>query len=408
MKRHPTTIPRSSRVMNNRYLILIVFVCTFLVLAHFYFNKGIDDLTNNYYNPVSKVEWDPMKFHTNPNKWMRCIGETFPDHPLADSYAVRPVFLVAWDDLNNFLFIHEKSIKDCPVPCFIAGRLPQGDEKGSCLEEVDGFIFHPPTRDRLHHGSEWPNKREYQRNVLFSTETETNWPILKDENYLSHMDMNMTFSLKSVIPFTYFISIDFYTKFWPWPGAKQALAQKISDTPVMMMISNCAPNLFRTRFLTELMNYVKIDSYGSCLHNKEIPPELTAPDVQWWETKWNLTAKYKMVIAFENSVHEDYVTEKLFHSLIVGTVPIYFGAPNVDRFTPSKKSIIKVSDFGNDAKELANYINRLNENDNEMAEYLKWKDQGPQKQFLDLQTVSPRSGPCRLCMQIAQHQSQLL
>lgn len=40
-------------------------------------------------------------------------------------------------------------------------------------------------------------------------------------------------------------------------------------------------------------------------------------------------ARYKFVIAFENSACEDYVTEKLWRPLMVGVLPIYFGAPNI-------------------------------------------------------------------------------
>lgn len=41
-------------------------------------------------------------------------------------------------------------------------------------------------------------------------------------------------------------------------------------------------------------------------------------------------ARYKFVIAYENSICNDYITEKLWRPLILGVVPIYFGAPNVD------------------------------------------------------------------------------
>ncbi len=44
-------------------------------------------------------------------------------------------------------------------------------------------------------------------------------------------------------------------------------------------------------------------------------------DWPWWEVKWNLTSRYKFVMAIENSIEMDYVTEKLFHAFIVGTVP---------------------------------------------------------------------------------------
>lgn len=44
-------------------------------------------------------------------------------------------------------------------------------------------------------------------------------------------------------------------------------------------------------------------------------------------------ARYKFVIAYENSVCNDYITEKLWRPLNLGVVPIYFGAPNVKVFS---------------------------------------------------------------------------
>ncbi len=38
-----------------------------------------------------------------------------------------------------------------------------------------------------------------------------------------------------------------------------------------------------------------------------------------------LLAKYKFVIAIENAVCEDYVTEKLWRALHLGAVPLYLG-----------------------------------------------------------------------------------
>ena len=38
----------------------------------------------------------------------------------------------------------------------------------------------------------------------------------------------------------------------------------------------------------------------------------------------------KFVLAFENSVCNDYVTEKIYDVFAAGVVPIYLGAPNID------------------------------------------------------------------------------
>ena len=56
-------------------------------------------------------------------------------------------------------------------------------------------------------------------------------------------------------------------------------------------------------------------------------------------------AGYKFTLAFENAVAEDYVTEKLYHPLVAGSVPVYLGAPNVGQLVPASDCYIDVNDF---------------------------------------------------------------
>lgn len=42
-----------------------------------------------------------------------------------------------------------------------------------------------------------------------------------------------------------------------------------------------------------------------------------------------LAAKYKFTLAMENAICDDYVTEKLWRPLRLGSVPIVFGSPKV-------------------------------------------------------------------------------
>lgn len=44
---------------------------------------------------------------------------------------------------------------------------------------------------------------------------------------------------------------------------------------------------------------------------------------------YKFIARYKFVIAYENSACDDYITEKLWRPLQLGVVPIYFGSPNI-------------------------------------------------------------------------------
>ena len=48
------------------------------------------------------------------------------------------------------------------------------------------------------------------------------------------------------------------------------------------------------------------------------------------EDFFQLMAKYKFTIAFENAIGDDYITEKLWRPLILGSVPIYMGSPSFE------------------------------------------------------------------------------
>lgn len=39
--------------------------------------------------------------------------------------------------------------------------------------------------------------------------------------------------------------------------------------------------------------------------------------------------RYKFMIAIENGVCEDYITEKFWRPLMLGVIPIYFGSPSI-------------------------------------------------------------------------------
>ncbi|KPA74923.1 hypothetical protein ABB37_08912 [Leptomonas pyrrhocoris] len=44
--------------------------------------------------------------------------------------------------------------------------------------------------------------------------------------------------------------------------------------------------------------------------------------------------KYKYVLAFENTVEDGYVTEKVYNALLSGALPLYVGAMNIDQYVP--------------------------------------------------------------------------
>lgn len=53
-------------------------------------------------------------------------------------------------------------------------------------------------------------------------------------------------------------------------------------------------------------------------------------------------ARYKFIVSIENSVCDDYITEKLWRPLIAGVVPIYFGSPSIQVKVIFLLSFIKI------------------------------------------------------------------
>ncbi len=82
----------------------------------------------------------------------------------------------------------------------------------------------------------------------------------------------------------------------------------------------------RNRFFEKLSRYKQVDSGGRYLNNVGGPVA----------DKFEFTGRYKFNIAFENSSFPGYTTEKLFDPLLVHSVPIYWGDPEVARdFDPA-------------------------------------------------------------------------
>ena len=77
----------------------------------------------------------------------------------------------------------------------------------------------------------------------------------------------------------------------------------------------------REIFFRKLCEYKKVNSGGRFLNNIGEPNGV--------EDKLEFQKKHKFSIAFENSSHPGYCTEKIVQAFAAGTVPIYWGDPNV-------------------------------------------------------------------------------
>jgi len=79
------------------------------------------------------------------------------------------------------------------------------------------------------------------------------------------------------------------------------------------------------------------------------------------KSKSETLGKYKFALCFENSILKGWITEKLFDCFFAGTVPVYWGAPDVTDYIPENAFIDKRRYLT--YPELRDYLKSLTEKD---------------------------------------------
>lgn len=176
---------------------------------------------------------------------------------------------------------------------------------------------------------------------------------------------------------------------------------KRKDAYVAAFISNCAARNNRSQVLKELMEYLPVHSYGGCLHNIDEPDKGGLPKAHMLRNETlNLGGQYYFVFAPENTNEVGYVTEKVYKALAMGSVPIYFGAPDIDRFIPHPSSIIHANDFET-TLDLANYLKSLVADEKAYEKLFEWKKKEFTEDFNRILRLATRTVQCRLAMKLA-------
>ena len=98
------------------------------------------------------------------------------------------------------------------------------------------------------------------------------------------------------------------------------------------------------------------------------------------EDKYKKLSEYNFALAFENCELPGYITDKIFDCFYAGTVPIYLGDPDVEKYIP-KDCFIDMRDFKN-YTELRKFLKSLTE-----SEIKTYKENG--RRFLESERVKP-------------------
>ncbi|PIK43470.1 glycoprotein 3 alpha L fucosyltransferase [Apostichopus japonicus] len=166
--------------------------------------------------------------------------------------------------------------------------------------------------------------------------------------------------------------------------------------------SHCSTEMWR-RYdaVHDLSGYIPIDMFGAC-------GELSCPRRRGINCA-KVFARYKFIVAFENSCCGGYITEKFWFTVTrYNAIPVVIGPPKMDyeQLVPPN-SFIHADDFSS-MKDLAEYILRVSQDQALYDSYFKWKTIGKAVNncIVDILAFT-NVGMCRLIDFIREKQHEL-
>ncbi len=254
----------------------------------------------------------------------------------------------------------------------------------SRVADADAIWVHPPTMRQL------PPKRDNQPWVLCSMEADHNYPFQTSPAADALFDITMTYHRGSDVPTPYANRAQYngFVRTRSRPHRADAIASFIASNPV--------PE--RDDYVTELMHHVPIAAFGTCLRNREFD-EIVGTGLDRGQAAEMAIASYGFSLAFENCLADEYVTEKLYRPLALGTIPVYWGAPDLTGLVPDRTAVVEVTN--EEPAELADLMVARLADTEWLEAILDWPNRPAHPDFdrlLDVTDIDPRA---RLATKIA-------
>ena len=221
------------------------------------------------------------------------------------------------------------------------------------------------------------NRFEHQRFVLLSQEAPNTVPI-RPEKFINFFNWTMSYRLDSDVLLVYGRVRPINASVQDPHVVRRFIRETHTSTKnyaksktksVVWMATHCSTAGKRETYIDELRKYIDVDVYGGCGDLK------CARNEQHWishpKCYDRLEAQYKFYLSFENSICNDYATEKFFQILAHHLVPIVYGRVNYSRLAPPH-SYIDAMQYT--PRQLARYLHKLVNNDTLYNEFFWWKE----------------------------------
>ncbi|UYV70620.1 FUT3 [Cordylochernes scorpioides] len=153
---------------------------------------------------------------------------------------------------------------------------------------------------------------------------------------------------------------------------------------VAWFVSNCDTPSRREAYVNTLRRTVSVDIYGSC-GEKQCLPKMSRECLE------KVSQEYYFYLSFENSICQDYVTEKFYDILQLDIVPVVLGGADYRALAPPG-SYIDARDFEH-PRNLGRFLLVLAKDPRRYRRYFAWKTQF-------YMTLDPYA--CQLCRKLVE------
>ena len=308
--------------------------------------------------------------------------------------------------VKNLLSTYRQDIRGCVLPEGFTCRLSTNEGVASQADAV----IHVPSARWLEDPLEY---KQGQLHVLFQPV-----PLKTDykDSYLitSFFDMTMTYKTTSSIPILTIcrhntIKILEELSLTTNSASQSPKGDEKREKNIASFLSGCKRSgnshfSDDVIFLSQLMDQVKIDSYGTCFHNKDTPYPLCGK-----ECNSLIANRYKIVLAFDSPLDGDqeFISDAIYTAYRSGAIPVYFGSDAIFELVPGAHTFIHADQY-HTSKELGIFLEQILQSEELLAGY---KDNWNVERLRVINKAYCFNGTspiCRLCHKVYETRQQQL